>query len=118
MGHEALNGSLDENQGALYKFVKHDVSNPSTALSPVNISNGMAWNKNNTKLFYIDTPTLSIYQFNFDSKQGTISNKKVIFSFTTNNISGVPDGMTIDDKDNLWIAANGGGSIISVRYLK
>lgn len=31
-----------------------------------------------------------------------------------NNITGLPDGMTIDTDDNLWIALYGGGSVIKV----
>lgn len=115
MGYETLDGKLDPNEGVLYKLTKANISNPTIAISPVNISNGMAWNKNNTKFYYIDSPSRSIYQYDFDAKNGNISNKKIIFYFHTYNISGVPDGMTIDKNDNLWVAANGDGSVINVR---
>ncbi|XP_049823903.1 regucalcin [Aethina tumida] len=115
MGYEDSNGNLTPNQGVFYKITADNLENPQVILAPVNISNGLAWNKANDKLFYIDTPTNKIVSFNFNLEEGTISNRTVVFDLADHpDIAGHPDGMTIDEDDNLWIALYGGGSILHV----
>ncbi|KAI4465926.1 regucalcin [Holotrichia oblita] len=43
-----------------------------------------------------------------------IANKQVLFRFSDLGLAGMPDGMVIDENDNLWIANFGGGQIINV----
>ncbi|KAK9869819.1 hypothetical protein WA026_003548 [Henosepilachna vigintioctopunctata] len=83
-------------------------------LDGVDISNGIAWNKSNTKMFYNDTLKKRVDQFDFDVETGEISNREVLFSFERNEVGGLPDGMTIDDEDNLWIAVYRGSKIIKI----
>lgn len=45
---------------------------PKKELSPVTNSNGLAWNLEDDTLYYIDTPTLKIAAFDFDSVKGVI----------------------------------------------
>lgn len=68
----------------------------------VTISNGMAWSKDHSTFYYIDTPTLEVVSFAFDKGNGNISDKKTIIKIPKNH--GYPDGMTIDDEGMLWIA--------------
>ncbi|RZC34271.1 regucalcin-like [Asbolus verrucosus] len=102
------------NEGTLYKVTRDNVSSPEVMVSPVNISNGMAWNKANNKFYYIDSPTLQVSEYDYDNEKGTISNRRVAFDLKNYNINAHPDGMTIDQDDNLWIALYGGGSVIKV----
>ncbi|XP_076237586.1 uncharacterized protein LOC143181185 [Calliopsis andreniformis] len=87
---------------------------PKKELSPVTNSNGLAWNIEDDTLYYIDTPTLKIAAFDFNSTEGTISNKRIVFDLQQHNISGLPDGMTIDTNGNLWIALYSGGGVLNV----
>ncbi|CAG9834664.1 unnamed protein product [Diabrotica balteata] len=105
-----------EGQGLFYTITKKNLNNPKIAVQSVTTSNGLAWNKANNKLYYIDTPTLKVVSFDYDDKNGTISstNKTVFDLSSTNNVTGYPDGMTIDTEDNLYIALYGGGSVIKV----
>lgn len=112
MGEEKPVGVVKPNQGTLFK-----VSNTcqlTSEVSPVSISNGIAWNKANDKMFYIDTPTRRIDVFDYDLSSGTISNQKPFFEFEKFNVSGSPDGMTIDTEDNLWVACWGGSQVIEI----
>lgn len=81
-------------------------------LDNVTISNGLAWSSDNKTLYYIDTPTKKIFEFDFDLERGKISNKKVLIDLSS--VQGNPDGMTIDSKDNLWVALFGGGKVIKL----
>lgn len=81
-------------------------------LDNITISNGLAWNSDNTKLYYIDSPTKKIFWFDFDLDKGKIDNKNVVIDLS--NQKGVPDGMTIDSKGNLWVAFFGGGKVLNI----
>lgn len=79
MGYENSSGVLP-NQGSLYFVNKNNIQTPEVVISPVNISNGMAWNKANTKFYYIDTPTDRIMEYDYDNTKGAISNPRVAFN--------------------------------------
>lgn len=112
-GYEQPNGKLDLNTGALFKFSKEDFKKPAVTIPRISISNGLVWNHDGTKFYYIDTPTEEIAVYDYYAETGNIANRKVAFS-TKGKGLGYPDGMTIDEEDNLWIALYGGGSIIQV----
>lgn len=77
-----------------------------TVLESVTISNGLAWSRDGGTLFYVDSPTRSIQRFAFEMAGGTLGAPAV--HADTSGLSGVPDGMTIDADDNLWVAFWGG----------
>lgn len=114
MGYEDTNGVIS-NQGVLYQITRKTIKNPSVIIAPVNISNGLTWNQDNTKFFYIDTPTRKIVAYNFDKNLGQIKYDKILIDFNKYpTVFGFPDGMTIDRDDNLWVALYGGGSIVQI----
>ena len=75
----------------------------------VGISNGVAWNGNETRMYYIDTTAEAMFAFDFDAKKGMISNRSIAIRF--NPAEGLPDGMCIDAQDMVWIAHFGGGRV-------
>lgn len=135
MGPEPEVLHITPEKGSLYSVssdgkVKH-------YFSLVSISNGLAWNSDNTKLYYIDSPTRKIRQFDFDLANGEISifyiapsiftcsvmdrfvgNEKVIFSLEEAGIDGYPDGQTIDTDGNLWVAVFDGYKVIKINPRK
>ena len=90
----------DPGKGDLYRLDR-DTSSMENILSGVTISNGLAWSKDGSTLFYIDTVTQGIDAFDFDGKN--ISNRRTVWR-TSEKYFGNPDGMTIDSEDNLWVA--------------
>ena len=83
-------------------------------ISPVSISNGLAWNPDNDIFYYIDSFTYQVVAYDYNCQTGTISNKKIVFDFKKNNIPGLPDGMTIDTDGNLWVAMFNGGCVLNI----
>ena len=79
----------------------------------VKLGNGLAWNKDNNKFYYADSVEHKVFVYDYDEVTGLVSNKKVLFEIT----NGSPDGMTIDNNDNLFVAV-WGGSRIEVRSSK
>ncbi|MEM9016288.1 MAG: SMP-30/gluconolactonase/LRE family protein, partial [Verrucomicrobiota bacterium] len=64
-------------------------------------SNGLAWSGDNSTFFYIDTPSKKIRAFDYDVETGAIMNERI--AIDTEEIEGSPDGMSIDENDNLWV---------------
>lgn len=75
-------------------------------ISGVTISNGLVWNADKTKMYYIDTPTGEIVRYSYDAPTGNIVYDKVVVKVPAG--CGAPDGMTIDANGNLWVAHWGG----------
>ncbi|XP_011499385.1 PREDICTED: regucalcin-like isoform X2 [Ceratosolen solmsi marchali] len=111
MGKE-INSQVTPNRGSLYSIDQHLV--PKKHLSPVSISNGIAWNIEYNIMYYIDSPTRKITAFEYDIYNGTISNPRIVFDFDAYNLTGVPDGMTIDKDNNLWVANYGAGRVLNI----
>ncbi|ASY13066.1 gluconolactonase [Candidatus Nanopelagicus hibericus] len=86
-------------QGALYRLSK-DGKKLTKLFGSVGISNGMDWSVDKSRMFYIDTLTLRVDQF--DYLNGEISNRRPLVQVTEG--MGYPDGMCSDANDNLWVA--------------
>jgi sugar lactone lactonase YvrE len=69
-------------------------------------SNGLAWNHDSSKMYYIDTPTQYVREYEYDPKHGEVGNSRVCIRIPIDE--GAPDGMTIDTNGMLWIAHWGG----------
>jgi sugar lactone lactonase YvrE len=95
-----------EVSGSFYKYENGVVIKQ---FGGVGISNGIAWNADETVMYYIDTTTASVFAFDFDAGTGSISNRRAIITFDQNE--GLPDGMSIDEEGMLWIAHFGGWRI-------
>ena len=113
MGNDGANGTPDE--GILYLVTCDNLDSPLVEVAPVNISNGLTWNAANDKFYYIDSPTLQIVEYSYNDETGEISGRRVVFDRSAHDdLLGDPDGMTIDEDDNLWVALYGGSGVIKV----
>ncbi|MCK0158255.1 SMP-30/gluconolactonase/LRE family protein [Cellulophaga sp. F20128] len=83
----------------------------SIKLKGVSISNGLAWSIDKKTMYFIDTAIRSIYAFDFDNKS-KISNQRILVTIPKQ--FGSPDGMTIDNKGNLWVAMWGGACVLCI----
>jgi sugar lactone lactonase YvrE len=77
-------------------------------LYPVNISNGIAWSPDNTKMYYNDS-TDKIWRLDYDINTGAATNQQVFVDLP--NDGAFPDGMTIDSSGMLYVAMWGGSRI-------
>jgi sugar lactone lactonase YvrE len=78
----------------------------------VHLSNGLGFSSDNKIMYYTDTGLRTIYAYDYNLKQGSISNKRVFVKVPDNE--GIPDGMTVDAEDFVWSAQWYGSCI--VRY--
>lgn len=73
------------------------------------ICNGPTFNLDNSIIYHTDSIKRTIYALDMDAA-GELSNKRVFTQFTQDD-EGVPDGMTIDSEDCIWVAHFGGARI-------
>ncbi len=93
--------------GALYRLDAD--GSVHTMIENVTTSNGIVWSSDHTKMYYIDTPTQKVMQWDFNNETGDISNPKTAVEIPSE--MGYPDGMAIDEKGNLWVALWGGSAV-------
>ena len=78
-------------------------------LEDLTISNGLAWSPDGETVYHVDSPTGSVTQFRFDSETGTFHDAEVVVKIES--ADGVPDGLCIDARGDLWVALWGGSAV-------
>lgn len=104
-------GTMDLDQtaetGALYRL------DPDLSVSKVDdgyiICNGPTFSLDNSIIYHTDSIKRKIYALDIGA-DGSLSNKRVFAEFTKDS-DGVPDGMTTDSEDCLWVAHFGGARV-------
>jgi sugar lactone lactonase YvrE len=101
------NLDMKQGRGALYRLDSD--STVHKMIENVSISNGIVWSADNTKMFYIDSPTQKVIVYDYNNQTGEISKGKVAVEIPPE--TGLPSGMTIDANNNLWIAMYGAAAV-------
>lgn len=78
--------------------------------SGVTCSNGLGWSPDNRTMYYTDTPTRSIFAYDFELETGALQNERVFAKVD----DGLPDGLTVDAEGYIWSAKWDGWRV--VRY--
>jgi sugar lactone lactonase YvrE len=93
--------------GALYRL---DQAGQTELMLPgLTISNGLGWSPDGTTMYLVDSGPRVVHAFAFDADRGTISDGTILI--TVADELGAPDGMTVDDAGDLWVAIYGGGRV-------
>jgi sugar lactone lactonase YvrE len=101
--------AYDETPGAggLYRL-EFDGS-CTTVLTGLTISNGIGWSPDGGTMYLSDSGTARIDAFDFEAASGDISRRRTIVRSTEPGVA--PDGLTVDDAGDLWVAMWGGGAV-------
>nr|XP_024217884.1 regucalcin-like [Halyomorpha halys] len=98
--------------GRIYSYSKQEGCREQA--TGIYLSNGIAWDAQEKKMYYNDTYAYSVDSFDCNS-DGTIGNRKVIYHFKENNIKApLPDGLTIDKDGKLWVALFGNSEVLRI----
>jgi sugar lactone lactonase YvrE len=96
-------GTLDDEgeklpKGSLYRLDADGSLH--TMRGNVTVSNGLGWSPDNRTFYFTDSPTRTIFAYDFDPLSGDISNERVFARTET----GFPDGLTVDAEGFVWSA--------------
>lgn len=93
--------------GTLYRI------DPDGSVTPVfgdlTISNGLGWNLDGDRMYYVDSPTRRIDALDFAAEDGIVRNRRCFVDVS--DVPGVPDGMAIDTEGGVWVAFWGGAQV-------
>lgn len=78
-------------------------------LSDLTLPNGLDWSPNNDYFYLVDSLEHTIWRFEFELEEGSLSNKESFYRF--NPKDGIPDGLCISAKGQLLVALYDGSAI-------
>ena len=78
-------------------------------LEGIGCSNGMGFTRDLSGMYYTDSAARTIWLFDYDVETGNLSNRRV---FAKIEPPMLPDGLTIDDADNVWSAMWNGSCVV------
>jgi sugar lactone lactonase YvrE len=91
--------------GALYRYD----GNLERVLDKVTLSNGIGWTRDDTRMYYIDSPVQRVDLFDFELASGRVHDRRPFVSIDESD--GIPDGLTVDDEGGVWVALYGGSCV-------
>ncbi len=78
-------------------------------LADVMQANGMGWNKDNDRFYFVDTLRYTVSEYRYDIASGEVSDGRVCVQIDPED--GLPDGMCVDDEGMIWLALWGGWGV-------
>lgn len=72
------------------------------------VSNGLGWAANGTRMFSVDTVSRRIFCRDYDPASGDVGPRSVFATVA----DGLPDGLTVDADDHVWVALWGAGRVL------
>jgi len=104
-----MSKTIEPKMGALYRLsYQNNEFHTKKMLSDITISNGLCWSLDHKKMYYIDSPTCHVKEFNYDINTGEIDQGRICIEIGK---IGLPDGMTIDTEGMLWVAIWTGSAV-------
>ena len=102
-------GTLDRRRltSTLYRLEKG--ASPVTVLEGIQCSNGMTFSMDQRRFFHTDSLAYRNTRYEYDRDSGAIRNPVVYYQ--GREWEGLPDGITIDLEDHLWVAFWGAGVV-------
>jgi len=93
--------------GALYRLELD--GSCTTVLTGLTIANGIGWSRDGSTMYLNDSGTGCLETFQFDADSGAITNRRTLVHSDQPGV--VPDGLTVDEQDGIWVALWGGGAV-------
>ena len=83
-------------------------------IEKVSIPNGIGWSVDGKIMYFTDSPTKTIFKFDYDATTGNISNRQPHFQLEGEEEDAAPDGLTVDVEGCIWTAIFGGGKVLRI----
>ncbi|RYE10543.1 MAG: SMP-30/gluconolactonase/LRE family protein [Hyphomicrobiales bacterium] len=94
---------------SLYRF--DNGAPPVAVLGGVSMSNGIGWSPDNSRLYYVDSPTRRLDAFAFDLDSGEVRARAPLIELPEGQL---PDGLCVDAEGCIWLAVWGGSHVLRI----
>ncbi len=101
---------------ALYRYAGRKLERMAEGIT---VSNGLAWSPDGAVMYWSDTKAQTIYAFDFDLAQGSLSAQRVFARFepkiaggSLQDYGGRPDGAAVDSEGCYWVAMFEGARVL------
>ena len=101
--------AYDESPGAGTLYRLELDGRCSTVLTGLTISNGIGWSPDGRTMYLSDSGTGLVQAFDFDGVTGAINGRRPLVHIDRPGVA--PDGLTVDEKGDIWIALYGGWAV-------
>jgi sugar lactone lactonase YvrE len=98
-------------RGTLYR-IDPDLQ-ATEVLDGITVSNGIDWSPDDSRMYYIDSPTRRIDVLDYDIATGAAGNRRTLHTLA-DDVPGLPDGMCVDAQGTLWVALWGGSRVLGL----
>jgi sugar lactone lactonase YvrE len=98
-------------RGKLYR-IDADLR-PTEVLDGITVSNGIGWSPDDSRMYYIDSPTRRVDVLDYDIASGDATNRRTLHALA-DDMPGMPDGMCVDSQGTLWVALWGGSRVLGL----
>ena len=99
--------SSREPAGSLYRLTPG--GQPDRIAAGITISNGMGWDDDRARFYYIDSWQQRVDVFDVDPTTGEVSGRRAFVDVPPE--TGLPDGMAIDAEGGVWVVMFYGGAV-------
>lgn len=83
-----------------------------TLRSEIGISNGIAFDPARDRFYFADSPTGTIWVYDYDADTGAAANERVFFRY--GDVTGAPDGGCVDSEGYYWSASVFGWAVTRI----
>jgi sugar lactone lactonase YvrE len=105
-----------EHKGGLYRCADGRLDE---MVDGVSVSNGLGWSVDGRTMYWTDTRPHTVWAFDFDPHDGSLSNRRVFASFPVKQpeqdlatYGGRPDGAAVDSEGCYWVAMFEGARLL------
>lgn len=102
-------GTMPDKKGEAYLYRLDTDGTLTLVLNGIGLSNGMGFTPEKKQMYFTDSKKGEIYVFDYNVKDGSLSNKKLFLKIEGKGIE--PDGLTVDAEGYVWVAHWNGSCI-------
>jgi sugar lactone lactonase YvrE len=115
-------GSLcDPREPAIASLYRVEAGQAEAVVDGVSVSNGLAWSPDGRTLYWSDTFQHTVFAFDFDGHDGSLSRRRVFAEFPKkqagqplDTYGGRPDGAAVDVEGHYWVAMFEGQRVLKL----